>query len=192
MKIALLRVGIDTGCGGMHGPLFRDGGFEYVPIPSSTGKHTYGNTRGRRSKPLASYFPLSRQNKVKMQRIHFDPEFKTFTYGDPTSPKAGLRRLERGDHLIFYSGLKGHGFKRSPALYVIGYFIVKAAGYASSFSDKQIRRQFRTNHHIIAKDSRAALVLVKGGKGSRLFERAVCISAGPSLRATEGFEEEGG
>ena len=33
MQVVLLRVGIDTGSGGIHGPLFADGSFEYIPIP---------------------------------------------------------------------------------------------------------------------------------------------------------------
>ena len=37
MKVALLRIGIDTGSGGMHGPLFRDGTFDYIPIPDGFG-----------------------------------------------------------------------------------------------------------------------------------------------------------
>ena len=32
MQVILLRVGIDTGSGGIHGPLFKDGTFEYIPI----------------------------------------------------------------------------------------------------------------------------------------------------------------
>ena len=52
MQVVLLRVGIDTGSGGIHGPLFSDGSFEYIPIPDSfrgkgVDKRTYGNTRGR-------------------------------------------------------------------------------------------------------------------------------------------------
>jgi hypothetical protein len=37
MKVAMLRVGIDTGSGGIHGPLFLDGTFEYVSIPDGFG-----------------------------------------------------------------------------------------------------------------------------------------------------------
>ena len=33
MQVVLLRVGIDTGSGGILGPLFSDGSFEYIPIP---------------------------------------------------------------------------------------------------------------------------------------------------------------
>ena len=31
MKTVLIRVGIDSGCGGIQGPLFQDGTFEYIP-----------------------------------------------------------------------------------------------------------------------------------------------------------------
>ena len=37
MQVVLLRVGIDTGSGGILGPLFSDGLFEYIPIPDSKG-----------------------------------------------------------------------------------------------------------------------------------------------------------
>lgn len=37
MKVALLRVGIDSGSGGIDGPVFSDGSFEYLPIPDSDG-----------------------------------------------------------------------------------------------------------------------------------------------------------
>jgi len=32
MNIVLLRVGIDKGCGGCLGPVFKDGNFEFVLI----------------------------------------------------------------------------------------------------------------------------------------------------------------
>jgi hypothetical protein len=33
MNVVLLRIGIDTGSGGIHAPLFADRTFEYIPIP---------------------------------------------------------------------------------------------------------------------------------------------------------------
>src|SRR4051812_40430279 len=104
MKIALLRVAVDSGCGGCDGPLFKNGRFEYLPIPddSRSDKRTYGTVIGRLGKPLSYYFPERRRTTVEDMPIHFDPEFETFTYGDPTSPKAGLRWLEKGDILLFY------------------------------------------------------------------------------------------
>ena len=40
MNVVLLRVGIDTGSGGIHSPLFQDGSFELVPIPDGHGAPT--------------------------------------------------------------------------------------------------------------------------------------------------------
>src|ERR1700733_3880181 len=119
MKMALLRVGVDSGCGGIQGPLFQDGSFEFVGIPDKKGidLRTYGNTTGSKGRSFAEYFPASRQAVVASQSIHVDPEFETFTYGDPTPPKAGLRKLVSGDLLVFYAGLEGFDYRCPPALY---------------------------------------------------------------------------
>lgn len=182
MQIALLRVGIDTGSGGIHGPLFKNGTFEYIPIPDRFGKdeRTYGNTTGKYGKKLVEYFPEARKATVANQAIHFDPEFVTFTYGDPTPPKAGLRRLRSGDMLIFYCGLEGWNFKSWPALYLMGYFEVSAAGKASDFSVNELESLFGENYHVKHRDiyerQKRDLVLVKGSSQSRLLNKAVCIS----------------
>lgn len=182
MKIAMLRVGIDSGSGGIQGPLFKDGTFEYIPIPDGFGKdpRTYGNTTGKYGKPLSEYFPESRRQRVAHQSIHFDPEFDTFTYGDPTAPKAGLHELKPGNILVFYCGLQGWDFSSPPALYLMGYFEVLAAGKAEAFSDEELRSLFGANFHVkhaeIFEQQQNELVLVKGSPHSRLLNQAVCIS----------------
>ncbi len=182
MQVVLLRVGIDTGRGGILGPLFRDGSFEYVPIPDRRGidKRTYGNTRGRHGQKMINYFPEGRRETMSGQSIHFDPEFRTFTYGDPTTPKASLKRLNGGSLLVFYAGLKGWDFACQPALYIIGYFEVSHAGVATSFTHAELTH-FRNNFHVmhagVFKQQKHSLVLVKGGTGSRLLEKAVKISS---------------
>src|SRR3954468_12432976 len=87
-QVVLLRVGVDSGCGGIQGPLFKDGSFDFVCIPDNKGVsvHTYGNMLGRDGKPLAGYFAESRRKVAAGQHVHHDPEFETFTYGDPTTP----------------------------------------------------------------------------------------------------------
>lgn len=186
MQIVLLRVGIDTGSGGILGPLFKGSSFEYIPIPDNfrgqgVDRRTYGNTRGRHGGRLIDYFPEGRRGILCNQSIHFDPEFLTFTYGDPTPPKASLRRLSEGSLLVFYAGLKGWGFDCRPALHIIGYFDVTHAGLASSFTKAELRRMFQSNFHImhneVFEDQKDCLVLVKGGKGSRLLKKAVKISS---------------
>lgn len=188
MQIILLRVGVDTGSGGTHGPLFRDGSFEYIPIPDGFNKtgvdsRTYGMTKGRQGRALIEYFPPWLQDKYRNHSIHFDPEFETFTYGDPTRPKRGLRKLERGDLLVFYAGLKGcEDCRREPALYIIGFFSVAVAGLARDFSSIETSMQFAQNFHVrnslVFEDQKDRLVLVKGDKSkSRLLKKAVLISS---------------
>jgi hypothetical protein len=182
MRMVMLRVGIDTGSGGIHGPLYRDGSFEYIPIPDEFGidERTYGNTVGRHGQPLSDYFPASRRAKMKNQSIHFDPEFITFTYGDPTQPKQGLRRLEGGDMLVFYCGLEGWDFPSDPALYLMGYFEVSVASRAVDFSRSEVESLFGENFHVrhrrVYEDQKDDLILVKGSPSSRLLDKTVLMS----------------
>ncbi|MBZ5555583.1 MAG: hypothetical protein LAO21_22990 [Acidobacteriia bacterium] len=182
MRVAMVRVGIDAGAGGMQGPLFPNGSFEFVPIPDRWGidARTYGNFEGRHGRPLIEYFSERRQAKMMRQSIHLDPDFTTFTYGDPTPPKAGLRHLRRGDMLIFYCGLEGWDFRSAPGLYLMGYFDVLAAGMASEFSKGELHHLFAANFHVLHKKvfqhQRDKLVLVKGSAKSRLLKRAVLMS----------------
>lgn len=188
-KAVLLRVGIDSGSGGIQGPLFKDGSFEFICIPDKKGVsiYKYGTCPRRDGTPHSDYFPASQRAKMALKHVHLDPEFTTFTYGDPTIPKRSLQTLEQGDYLIFYCGLqqwdKKTGWKNDPppALYIVGYFIVKDAGLATKFSPATLKSDYGQNFHVrhqsVFKEDRERLVLVKGGTGSRLLEKAHQISA---------------
>ena len=182
MKVAMLRVGIDSAAGGMQGPLFRNGAFEFMPIPDgrSVDARTYGNTPGRHGHYLVEYFPLQRRAGMAGQSVHLDPEFVTFTYGDPTPPKRGLRRLDPGDIIIFYCGLEGRDFEFRPALYLAGFFEVEAAGLATDFSASDLAGLFGENFHVrhpsVFNKQKKDLVLVRGTPRSRLFSRAHRLS----------------
>jgi hypothetical protein len=186
MQIALVRVGIDSGCGGMQGPFFKDGSFEFIPIPDDFGgvgvdPRTYGNTWGRHRRKFIEYFPAGRWKKMDKIAMHYDPEFETFTYGDPTVPKSGLKNLEKGDLLVFYCGLQGWNFNSEPALYIIGYFEVRLAGIATNFTRDELKNHFAKNFHVrhklVFEKQKLRLVLVKGGKDSRLLNKAILISS---------------
>jgi hypothetical protein len=187
MKVALLRVGVDSGCGGMQGPLFRNGSFEFIPIPDTRllDHRTYGNISGSSGRPLVEFFPPGRQKRMASRPMHVDPEFQTFTYGDPTPPKRGLRHLQEGDLLVFYAGLEGFDFTSPPALYFIGYFEVEAAGLATSFSASQLKKYFAKNFHAmhtnLFQQQKNDLVLVKGSERSRLYQRAHLLSVTTKL-----------
>ena len=188
-KAVLLRVGIDSGCGGIQGPLFSDGSFEFVCIPDNkrVSAHKYGTVIGKNGRPHSVYFPARKQVAIAEQHIHLDPEFETFTYGDPTTPKRSLQKLERGDYLIFYCGLQGWDEEtdwrasESPALYIVGYFVVELAGMAADFSKTTLKREFGKNFHVryptVFEKQRDDLVLVKGGPDSRLLTKAHQLSS---------------
>jgi len=188
-KAVLLRVGIDSGCGGIQSPLFDDGSFEFVCIPDSkrVSIHQYGTLVGKNDRPHSDYFPARKQEVAAEQHIHLDPEFETFTYGDPTIPKRSLRKLERGDYLIFYCGLQewdeDSGWRADvpPALYIAGYFVVEMAGLATEFTKTTLKKVFENNFHVryptVFDKQRDDLVLVKGGPESRLLKKAHRISS---------------
>jgi hypothetical protein len=186
-QVVLLRVGIDAGCGGIQGPLFEDGTFEFMCIPDNKGVsvHTYGNMVGRNGTAHVSYFSEGRRTLMAKQTVHVDPEWETFTYGDPTTPKRSLRLLNPGDFLVFYCGLQRWDSENGwngdrPALYLAGYFEVILAGMAGDFDKVTLKSEFGNNFHVrypnVFARQKSELVLVKGGPGSRLFKKARQIS----------------
>ena len=183
-SIVLLRVGIDTGSGGMVGPIFEDGSFEFIPIDADRDRlgRTYGNTRGLHGRKLIDYFPDRLKGRMKDSFMHADPEFDTFTYGDPTRPKQSLKRLGCGDLVVFYAGLAGWGSCAvPPGLYIIGFFVIERAGKYQDLKRERALKPFTRNWHLLNEYEQGRLdrlVLVKGGKGSRLLRKAVKISAG--------------
>lgn len=186
-RVVLLRVGMDSGEGGIQGPLLKNGQFDYLPITDDSSKNPrkYGNTKGRYGTLLINYWPESMRNRYRGTSIHHDPEFETFTYGDPTRPKQSLRRLKPGDLLVFYAGLQSWsaalGFHGDPHLYLIGYFVVEIAGrfedLNSHYGPKTVRAVFANSPHIHESGDRAKrLNLVKGSHRSKLFQKAYLLS----------------
>ena len=98
--------------------------------------------------------PESRRKGMAQQHVHVDPEWETFTYGDPTPPKRSLRHLNPGDFLVFYCGLqewdaeKGWKGELRPALYLAGYFEVALAGMAGDFEKRVLTTEFGKNFHV--------------------------------------------
>ena len=180
MKAMLLRVGIDKGCGGALSPIFKDGSFEYIPIPESDPEthetRTYQNTSGRKNKPLAHFLP----EKICDDKMHFDPEFETFTYGDPSSKRKSLLKLNKNDLLVFYAGLTPYENDEYPnALYIIGYFVVEDVADFNTLSEKEAHKfcnLYFQNAHIKKMDLEN-LVIIKGSKEkSKLLDKAILIS----------------
>jgi hypothetical protein len=186
-----INVGANTTLPGFRGPVTPDGRFAYVPIPERepTGEAvpTYGD--------LSFRLPVDTSD-VADRPIHLDPEFAglygstTYTYGDEHGVKAGpLSTLDRGDSLLFYATLTLRG---APAdapewgAYLIGEFRVERAITGETYRelDDDERAPFASNAHV-KREAFDAKVLVAGGEGSRLLDRAVPLSA-PDAGATAG------
>ena len=181
-KAMLLRVGIDKGCGGALAPIFEDGSFEFIPIPESdpdsTESKTYMNTEGRTGHPLAYYLPV----KIKDDSMHVDPEFETFTYGDPTIKRNYLLKLDKDDLVVFYAGLTPFMTdKYDEALYIIGYFTVNDVIDFNQLTKKEAEdasKLYPNNAHIKRSMNYQNLVIIAGDKEkSRLLDNAILISA---------------
>lgn len=196
----LLRVGIDKGTGGCLAPIFEDGSFEYIPIPetwATSESSVYKSMKGRCGKSFADFVGKN----YRYSHPHHDPEFTTYTYGDPAFPKRNqLSKLQRpGGILIFYAGLepkdweperwvrrKGGAYSR---LFVIGYFTVEKVYDFQEIPKSQREQTFDevpNNAHSkqyerlkalnveYSDDSHKDLVIVRGcPKNSALFRKAL-------------------
>jgi len=150
MQAALLRVGIDKGNVGRLAPVFEDSSFEYIPIPESydtAETRTYSEIDARNGGVLSDYLPSDYANRIP----HFDPEFRGYTYGDPTTKRSQLKTLEERDLLIFYAGLQPVDYEDHPRLFVIGYFTVKRVLDLDDLSPSERESVFTelpTNAHV--------------------------------------------
>lgn len=138
MKGLLIHVGLDTGYK-LVAPIFQDSRFEYVPIPEDvkTFEKTFYSNIPSRVKEYGNDLSVYVHRDFVNSNVHHDPEFLTFTYGEPY-PKCpinrgyALKRLVEGDIIFFVSSLSKYEsgasfvkFQRGKKnKYVIGYFSV--------------------------------------------------------------------
>ena len=108
IKTLLLRVGVDTGqnSGGTLAPIYPDGTWSYIPIPDLETNFplSYGQIPTNNNKTLADWLP----KKFRRLFPHYDPEFWTYSYGEPISgavKQKQLLKLKKGDFLLFWAGL---------------------------------------------------------------------------------------
>jgi hypothetical protein len=179
-RILLLRVGIDLGFGGL-GPLFSNGTFEYVPIPDSPNQASerslfFRDIPARSGGTLARFVPARHRESP----AHYDPEFETFTYGDPTKNKRRqLLRLGRADMVLFYAGLRPPDQTLGSKLYLIGYLTVSQVHAVTSLSPwpPPAFEHLWGNAHFRRNEGDEGLVIVEGDPmSSRLLIRAVPLS----------------
>ncbi len=179
-RILFLRVGMSLECGAL-GPLFPDGSFEYVPIPEkcqvdSSRSILFSQIPARSGGDIEQFVPP----RYRGTPAHYDPEFETFTYGDPARNKrTQLLRLNSHDLLVFYAGLRPLIEKQGSKLYIIGYFSVQKV-YKMDMLEPwppPALEHLWANAHFKRKNGDPNLVIVKGfPQVSRLLGKAVPLS----------------
>jgi len=190
-RIFIINVGVNASHGNLRSPVYRDGKFEFVPIPEPI--------KSKRGCPNCLFLPRYRDLfKEKLQyvppkcydlRVHNDPEFETFTYGDyPTIiPRASnLRRIEKDDYLFFLARMvkwENGKFSNKAGFYVIGFFeIEKVIKEITSEPSATLLKEIRENAHM----KRAMwnpewydrFWIFKGSKRSERFEHVVPFTRG--------------
>ena len=125
-KIFIVNVGVNTSHGNLKSPIFDDKTFIYVPIPEMS--EYQENDR------LLSYFDIFTTKELQFipkkyhqTKVHYDPEFITYTYGDYPAFKprvANLKYAHEGDYIFFLARLvewSDGSFTDKAGFYLIGY-----------------------------------------------------------------------
>lgn len=175
MKAMLLRVGIDTNYGGLS-PVRYDYSYVYLPI-------YYKETKGRELKEKRTYKSLGLGEyvnpKIARKKVHLDPEFETFTYGDPGRQKRkALLTLNKGDLLVFYLGGKIKD-ENEIGCFIFAYFVVKKVYDWDALREgqkKEYEKLLRNNAHLRSSKPKDGLVIVKGSSKSRKLKKCIQIT----------------
>jgi Nucleotide modification associated domain 3 len=123
----LVRVGVDLSKGGgsWNGPVdTQSGKFAYVAIPESRTVHTGMEKSYSALTPMLSTFGVSLPAHLCPHHMHLDPDFDHLTYGDQGERAKQLRKLNRGDMIVFYSGLADVRGGSRLVYAIIGLFVV--------------------------------------------------------------------
>ena len=184
-RIFIINVGANTDHL-QQSPLFDDGRFEFVPITASSDDgFTFADLRqfDAPDTPLIDRFGSLRISPET--KIHNDPEFATFTYGDSPIVKPGLRPMTKGDFLFFLVRLvpyRNQGYQTNEAIFaLIGFLEIdeKIPLPANAIADPLLTSPaFNRNAHVIRwLNDRVpdddGYAVYKGSTNSRRFHKAV-------------------
>lgn len=135
MTAVLVRVGVDLseGGGSWNGPVdTQSGKFAYVAIPERRTVHAGMEKPYSGLLPVLSRFGTNLPAHLRPHHMHLDPDFDHLSYGDQGERANQLRKLDRGDMIVFYSGLAD--VRGGPRLIyaIIGLFVVDEIILATS------------------------------------------------------------
>jgi hypothetical protein len=131
----LVRVGADLSKGGgsWNGPVDgQSGKFAYVAIPERREVHAGMEKPYSALYRVLSTFSANLPAHLRPHHMHLDPDFDHLSYGDQGERAKQLHNLDRGDMIVFYSGLAD--VRGGPRLVyaIIGLFVVAEIILATS------------------------------------------------------------
>ena len=183
-RIFIINVGANTSSL-LQSPVYDDGRFEFVPIPEYAPMDSheilaFADLRQFNypdQKLLALY---SKVSQTPDDKVHNDPEFLTFTYGDNTNLKSNLQDLREGDYLFFLSRLvpfSNNQFQHEQAFFaLVGYLEIAEVlndPRSSLFTSPAFIRNAHVKRWLVNPSSFDNFAIFKGSTKSRRFCYAV-------------------
>lgn len=154
MRACLVNVGVNRGHGALRSPIFKSGEFEFVPIPEDlsfrncTQIPEYKDMQSFAKTPFSEFIP----KHMLGCKVHNDPEFEIFTYGDYPDQKnrIQLSKVRPGDYIVFWARLVHfHNREFGKA----GLYFIAALKIRDIFQDSVKRVRFpievRYNAHVL-------------------------------------------
>jgi hypothetical protein len=183
-RIFIINVGANT-TSPLQSPAFDDGRFEFVPIPeyapiNSNEILSFADLR-QFNYPDQPFLAL--YSKVLLSpsdKVHSDPEFLTFTYGDNINQKSNLQDIREGDHLFFLARLvpfSNTQFQHEQAFFaLVGYLEIAEVltdPNSSLFTSPAFNRNAHVKRWHANPSSFENFAIFKGSTRSRRFLYAV-------------------
>ncbi len=183
-RVFIINVGANT-TSPLQSPVFDDGRFEFVPIPEyaqidSNEILSFSDLR-QFNHPDQPFLAL--YSKVSLSpgdKVHSDPEFLTFTYGDNTNQKSNLQDMRAGDYLFFLARLVPFSdtqFQHERAFFaLVGYLEIAEVlndPNSSLFTSPAFVRNAHVRRWLADPSSFDNFAIFKGSTNSRRFRFAV-------------------
>lgn len=139
MKGLLVRIGVDQAYGNWNAPADpKTGEFIYLPIPENKQRQFHPNCRRSYSEFLPALEKFAARRRLNLDEdlrfprelmkrdIHLDPDYEYLTYGNRANSKNSVfRKLESGDLVVFYAGMRSVEPEDGELVYgIVGLFVV--------------------------------------------------------------------
>jgi len=182
-RASIVHVGVNKSHGFL-GPIFGDGSFRFIPLHEK-----YPSQESWKYENLG----LSKWTPTDWVYAHYDPEFRTYTWGDHKNKRTFCtRQLSKGDFVFFIASLAYNQSKRVArepwvsdyGMYVIGYFELKEIPQEENISypiPLELKRKYVNNAHVkrdYTKYRPPSFLIFKGSENSRPLNVAIPFSCG--------------